>query len=276
MDWGNLIADVERIINKNFTPGRAGRKIDKIVVHHNAGTLSIDECYNVWQTRAASAHYQVERGGRIGQIVNDADTAWHAGDWEANLTSIGIEHANDSLSPNWTISEKTLDAGAHLVAAICHFYFLGRPNWGKNVFMHMDFSSTSCPGAVATKQHDAYIMRAQRWYDAMAGVASTPTKPEETTMTTETAQIVAVLQAILSKLESLDKKMTVCADAITPGQEGVKFEGVTFRQLEDIKARVSAAVVPEVVAEAARRGAIEGVDGKIANAVLNINEGRMQ
>ncbi|WP_240628811.1 peptidoglycan recognition protein family protein [Trueperella pyogenes] len=71
-------------------------------------------------------HYQVDSNGRIGQLVWDRDTAWHAGNWEANTTSIGIEHADISSKP-WRISEACLDNGAHLVAAICHYYKLGRP-----------------------------------------------------------------------------------------------------------------------------------------------------
>ena len=76
MDWLNLIADEDMILKKNFTVGRAGKNINKIVVHHNAGTLTIKGCHDVWQEREASAHYQVEREGRIGQLVHDKDTTW--------------------------------------------------------------------------------------------------------------------------------------------------------------------------------------------------------
>ncbi|WP_308652068.1 N-acetylmuramoyl-L-alanine amidase [uncultured Actinomyces sp.] len=149
--------------------------IDKIVLHHNAGTLSIRGCYDVWQTREASAHYQVDVNGRIGQLVWDRDTAWHAGNLAANRTSIGIEHAN-ATSTTSPITEATLDAGAHLVAAICIRYRLGRPAWGVNVFGHKHFSATACPGHIAGDQNSAYMARAQHWYDQMTGTA-TPTPP---------------------------------------------------------------------------------------------------
>lgn len=167
-DWAALEPDEYKLLSKHFTPGREGRSINKIVIHHNAGCLSIQGCYDVWQTREASAHYQVDVNGRIGQLVNDWDTAWHAGDWEANLTSIGIEHANAS-SPTSPVSEATLENGAHLVAALCHAYKLGRPVWGRNIFGHRDFSDTACPGHLASSQHARYMERAQAWYDAMAG-----------------------------------------------------------------------------------------------------------
>ena len=57
-NWDTLEADRVKLLNKHFTPGRGGKKIDKVVIHHNAGVLSIDQIWQVWQDRAASAHYQ--------------------------------------------------------------------------------------------------------------------------------------------------------------------------------------------------------------------------
>lgn len=128
-NWDKLEADINLILDKHFTGGRDGRKIDKVVLHHNGGNLTGQGCYNVWQTRQASAHYQVDSNGVISQHVWDSDTAWHAGNWEANTTSIGIEHADISTNP-WRIADACLDNGAHLTAAVCKFYGLGRPEYG--------------------------------------------------------------------------------------------------------------------------------------------------
>lgn len=168
MDWTNVKADKEAILDTHYTQGRNGHSIDKIVVHHNAGNLSIEDCYHVWESREASAHYQVQSDGRVGQLVWDTDTAWHCGDFEQNCRSIGIEHADESSNP-WHISDACLDAGAHLVAALCRYYKLGRPEWGRNLFGHSDFAPTECPGSLreGQPQHDAYVARAQAWYDAM-------------------------------------------------------------------------------------------------------------
>lgn len=170
MNWNTLDADVNKIMNIHFSKGRSGKKVNKVVVHYNAGDLSIDGCYSVWQTREASAHYQVESSGRIGQLVWDSDTAWHASNWDVNCSSIGIEHANKS---DGTITEACLDAGAHLVAAVCKYFGLGRPQWLVNVFPHKYFASTACPGQIYGSQKDAYIQRAQQWYDEMNGGTST-------------------------------------------------------------------------------------------------------
>lgn len=176
MDWTNVVADEQRILPVHFTEGRGGHAIDKIVIHHNAGDLTIEDAYRTWLDREASAQYQVESSGRIGQLVWDTDTAWHCGVFEQNQRSIGIEHADDSSNP-WHISDACLDAGAHLVAALCRFYKLGRPEWGRNLFGHSDFASTECPASLAVggSQHDEYVARAQHWYDVMAGAATEQT-----------------------------------------------------------------------------------------------------
>ena len=41
----------------------------------------------------------MQSDGIVGQLVWDCDTVWHAGNWQANITSIGIEHAGWSVSP---------------------------------------------------------------------------------------------------------------------------------------------------------------------------------
>lgn len=184
-NWDSLEADINLILDKHFTGGRDGRKIDKVILHHNGGNLTGQGCYTVWQTREASAHYQVDSNGVVSQHVWDSDTAWHAGDWDANTTSIGIEHADVSTNP-WKISDACLDNGAHLTAAVCKYYGLGRPTYGKNVFFHKDFSATECPASIAGSQRDAYLARAQEWYDKMTG--NKPATATPTTTTSSTAQ----------------------------------------------------------------------------------------
>lgn len=165
-DWTSLIADENFWMEKHYTRGWRGKQVRAVVLHHNAANLSLRGCWETWQTRQASAHYQVDINGRIGQYVHDGDMAWHAGN--ANSYTIGIEHANNRLAPAWTISEATLDNGAHLVAALCHAYGLGEPRWGVNVFPHQYFMNTGCPGAIAGTQRDAYMNRAKAWYRAIA------------------------------------------------------------------------------------------------------------
>lgn len=175
-NWDTLEADVTRILTKHFTPGRASA-IKFVSVHHNAGNLSMDDIWNTWQEREASAQYQVN-GDQVGQFVWDSDTAWALGNFVANGQSINVEHANSGgAAQGWPVSGATLETGAHLVAAICKFYKLGRPQWFVNVFPHQYFSQTACPGVLAGSQAAFYIGRAQAWYDQMTGVAAPKPTP---------------------------------------------------------------------------------------------------
>ena len=54
-NWDTLEPDRVKLLNKHFTPGRGGKKIDKVVIHHNAGVLSIDQIWQVWQDQIGRA-----------------------------------------------------------------------------------------------------------------------------------------------------------------------------------------------------------------------------
>ena len=166
IDWETIEPDVIKRVPVHYTKGRGGKSVEFIGIHYNAGNLTTEGCYNVWLTREASAHYQVEDSGRIGQLVWDRDTAWALGNFDKNQRSINIEHAN---RPDGTITDECLDNGAHLVAALCKMYDLGRPEWLVNVYPHSYFMATSCPGQIYGSQKSAYIERAQWWYDDMMG-----------------------------------------------------------------------------------------------------------
>lgn len=168
--WETVDADVVRLLTHHFTPGRAGRSIDKVVLHHNAAILTVEQVWQVWQTREASAHYQVESGGRIGQLVWDDDTAWHAADLEANRTSIGIEVSNSGgAAQDWPISDAAVEEAAHLTAAVCAYFGLGSPTTGTSVRWHSDFAATACPYHLAPggRYHERFMERARFWFDDM-------------------------------------------------------------------------------------------------------------
>lgn len=236
-DWDKCIADKTMLIKTHYSKGQPGRKIRKIVLHHNAGNLTIEGCYNVWQTREASAHYQVQSDGVIGQLVYDWDIAWHAGNWNANLDSIGIEHADESSSP-WRISEKCLDNGAHLVAALCKLYGLGRPQWRVNVFPHSAFCPTSCPCSLRDSQNAEYMQRAQQWYDSMvSGVsqpvaAAVPTKPL-VTATVHDGDVCSIMMHIpYGTNDGQVMSFTRCGNIVAVnGCGSVSFGGGSWRKL---------------------------------------------
>jgi hypothetical protein len=132
----------------HYTAGRSGATINKIVIHH-AATTNFDSMPGVWQTRQASAHYGIGQKGEIRAYVDEANVAWHAGNWEANLTSIGIEHTNATGDPTWNVNQATIDASAKLCADIAKRHGLGQLVPYKNLFPHSQFTATACPGVLA-------------------------------------------------------------------------------------------------------------------------------
>lgn len=178
-NWRTLQPDQVRLINKHFTPGRGGQRIQHVTIHHMGGIGDTNQCWQWWQNRQASAHYAVSKTGHIGQLVWDRDTAWANANLLSNQRTIAIEHSNSGgPGQDWPISEKTREEGAHLVAAICVYYKLGRPVSGRNVRFHNVESggATACPYHLRPggKYHDSYMRRAQYWYDQMTGRAPKP------------------------------------------------------------------------------------------------------
>ncbi len=170
-DFANVQPDEYKLLGCNFSAGRPFG-IKGVTIHHMAGDLNAAQCNSIWGANGCSAHYSVDRNGYIVQHVNDTDRAYACGDGigtgGGNDTTISIEHANSARGP-WTVHEAAIESGAHLVAALCLYYGLGRPAWMVNVFPHKHWSSTACPGELAGSQRDHYMQRAVEWYDAMVG-----------------------------------------------------------------------------------------------------------
>lgn len=110
---------------------RHGHSPQMIVVHGDAGTS--DEGTIAWlqsPDSRVSYHYLVGRGGQVYRLVDEEDKAWHAGlsewgsltvDGSVNPTSIGVAFANDGTGSE-EYTDAQYEAGARLMAAICHRY----------------------------------------------------------------------------------------------------------------------------------------------------------
>ncbi|MHB9782517.1 GBS Bsp-like repeat-containing protein, partial [Streptococcus sp. 10F2] len=121
--------------------------IDRIVIHHNAG-MSDEGARATWYIRngnETSAHYQVTPD-KIWGVVPENEVAWHAGHYPTNQRSIGIEHLNNSLGPEWTIAEETYRNSAKLIADISLRYNI--PLDRDHVIGHDEVSATLCPGGI--------------------------------------------------------------------------------------------------------------------------------
>lgn len=145
------------ILTSHMYRGRSGCSIEKIVIHHMAGVMSIEQCGRVFKSREASAHYGIGTDGRIGQYVLEENTAWACGSGYWNRRTISIECSNSTgSSGGWKVADKTIQSCIKLVADICarnnikQITFTG--NTSGNLIMHRYVASTACPGPyLATK-----------------------------------------------------------------------------------------------------------------------------
>ena len=130
----------------NYSKGRSGRKIEQICLHHMAGRLTAEQCGKIFQQvgRYGSSHYGIGYDGRIGQYVDETDTAWTNSNWDSNCKSVTIETSDNDNS--WYVNDTTLNSLIKLVADIAKRNNLGTLVPGKNLTWHSMFTSTTCPG----------------------------------------------------------------------------------------------------------------------------------
>ena len=136
----------------SFTKASRGKKqIHTIVIHATDGGSLLG---NVWWLSGghshASAHYVVSRDGSIVQLVHLSDIAWHAGNWQTNVHSIGIEHVGETYDPaGFTKAEYA--ASAKLVAWLVQRYDI--PVDRKHIIGHSQVPDPADPALLGGSDH---------------------------------------------------------------------------------------------------------------------------
>lgn len=88
----------------------------------------------------AAAHYVVRSAdGALAQCVREHDVAWHAGNWDYNTRSIGIEHEGWIDDPTW-FTDPLYQRSARLTAAICDRYRI--PKDREHIIGHVEVPGT--------------------------------------------------------------------------------------------------------------------------------------
>ena len=128
--------------SNNYEKGRRDNSIQLIVVHWIVGTLESADATFANPNRLASAHYGIG-DSEVHQYVKDEDTAFHAGVFDVNLKSLGIEHAG---GPNMPISDETYETSATLVQELTRKYHI--PLDREHIKGHREFKATQCPGTL--------------------------------------------------------------------------------------------------------------------------------
>ena len=138
-----------------LSPNHSGKRkhaIDTISIHCMAGNLSVERCGELFQNkeRQASSNYGIGSDGRIGLYVDEANRSWCTSSSSNDNRAVTIEVANNTLGPNWTVSDKAMASLIDLCVDICKRNGIQRLNFTGdktgNLTMHCYFKSTLCPG----------------------------------------------------------------------------------------------------------------------------------
>lgn len=159
----------------------ASYKKTSVTLHHNAGIFTHDQVLNIWKSRPASAHFDVDAQGAVAQYVAVNEYAWAVGNTAGNQSSISIEMCNSTLVPDWKVSDTTWQSAARLAGWLFAKVIKARPS-SSNFFYHHHWYATSCAGPYMDKIYNQVLAAAQKAYDGFVATPSptptpTPTPP---------------------------------------------------------------------------------------------------
>ncbi|TWJ14635.1 N-acetylmuramoyl-L-alanine amidase [Stackebrandtia albiflava] len=124
--------------------------IDRIVVHTMQGSYEGTKAWFRNPRSQVTTHYIIRaEDGEITQMVHESDIAWHAGNWDYNVTSIGIEHEGYVDDPEKWYTDAMYESSAKLVRTIAVKY--GIPLDREHVIGHSEV-----PGADHTDPGDGW------------------------------------------------------------------------------------------------------------------------
>ncbi|MDG4826316.1 peptidoglycan recognition family protein [Asanoa sp. WMMD1127] len=126
--------------NHDLSDRPARQKIEYIIIHDTEGsyatTLNLvqDPTYVSW-------HYTLRSvDGHIAQHVKTKDVAWHAGNWDVNARSVGLEHEGFAADGAW-YTEALYRSSAKLVRYLAHRF--GIPLNRQHVLGHDNVPGTT-------------------------------------------------------------------------------------------------------------------------------------
>lgn len=138
-----------------------------VTLHHNGGRLSHEGVLSVWQTRPASAHFDVDAYGDVAQYVRVNEYAWATGSTEGNQRSISIEMCNLSVGGDWPVSEITWQSAARLAGWLFARVIGVRPT--SELVQHKFWNPTDCAGPYIGAIFDRILAACQFHYDVFTG-----------------------------------------------------------------------------------------------------------
>ncbi|GAB7102423.1 N-acetylmuramoyl-L-alanine amidase [Streptomyces phaeofaciens JCM 4814] len=114
--------------------------VDLVVVHVTQTTFA--KALAIFQNprKKVSAHYVVRSvDGHTAQCVRESDIAWHAGNWDYNTRSVGIEHEGWVDRPAY-FTDLLYERSALLTSSVCDRY--GIPKDRAHIIGHHEVPGT--------------------------------------------------------------------------------------------------------------------------------------
>ncbi|WP_433859136.1 N-acetylmuramoyl-L-alanine amidase [Streptomyces kronopolitis] len=110
--------------------------VEMVVIHVTQETYAHTLKLFANPAHKAAAHYVLRSAdGHLAQCVSERNVAWHAGNWDYNTRSIGIEHEGWIDDPAW-FTDALYARSAQLTAAICHRYSI--PKDREHIIGHVE------------------------------------------------------------------------------------------------------------------------------------------
>lgn len=147
----------ENILENCYKKHEGVREVNFLILHHLQAN-SIKETIEALEYHEVSAHFLVDKKGKIVQLVDENDIAFHAGVscWNGfeglNTNSIGIEFINsDPFSNNF--SQPQMYAGVDLASYLINKYKIQN----RYVLGHSDIAYNSATGFLDRKQDPSHL-----------------------------------------------------------------------------------------------------------------------
>ena len=196
--------------NKN----RGRGPVNRIVVHHWAGTSGGDAHLINPRTDASATYILYSDGTLVGQVPEEY-RPWSTGP-TGDAGSVTVETQDSSGAPNWSIDARAKEKLAQLMADLSNRYGWGELKRGTNVRVHQDFNNTACPGPDMLASLPGIIARANEI--RRGGSTPAPSGGTYTVAKGDTLSSIAKKYGVTrQKLQELNKLAN--PNVIKPGQK---------------------------------------------------------
>lgn len=186
------------VVHTNLSPNCSkprNASIDTITIHCVVGQVTAETLGTIFSptSKQASSNYGVDKDGRVGMYVEEANRSWCSSSSANDNRAITIEVASDTADP-YAVNDKAYNALIELCVDICKRNGIEKLVWsttksdrvnhlnGCNMTVHRDYANKSCPGDYLYNLHGEIAEAVNK----QLGTSTTSSSTSTTTTTTDT------------------------------------------------------------------------------------------